>query len=156
MSLICYTDGACHGYREWCSTQDNSGPCGWCYTIVDNYQQGINSQRIVDRQYGRIDYGTIHRSKLTAIINALSSTYARDIGVIYTDSMYVVDGMTRWIETWKNKHFGDVQHSDLWKRIYDLSSGKNIEWRWLVNIGTNQFSLETAKMANDIIVNNSH
>src|SRR5262245_42124709 len=64
---------------------------------------------------------------------------------IYTDSTYLIQGITRWVWGWRKKGWrtasgGDVLNRDLWERLFALTSarGRNgIDWRWVRgHIGT--------------------
>ena len=55
---------------------------------------------------------------------------------IYTDSMYLQQGITSWINKWKLNNWRtsskkEVKNSDLWKRLDDLSNTLNVSWNWV-------------------------
>ena len=81
-----YTDGACRG---------NPGPGGWGASLRFNGQQ--------KDLYGSEAKTTNNRMELMAVIQALE-TLSRPCAVkVYTDSKYVLDGMTKWLPNWKKK-----------------------------------------------------
>ena len=53
-----------------------------------------------------------------------------------TDSKYVMDGITSWIENWKKNNWKnsskkDVKNKDLWMELDELVSKHNIKWNWV-------------------------
>lgn len=117
--ITIFTDGAARG---------NPGPGGWG-TIV----AGIDT---VTELGGREDVSTNNRMELSAVIFGLESVpHEHDI-LVYTDSAYVVSGITRWVFGWKKNNWKtsqkeDVANRDLWERLVDVSSHKVIEWKLL-------------------------
>ena len=73
--------------------------------------------------------------ELMAAIKAVEySTYNKTI--IFSDSQYVVKGITQWIKGWKNKGWKTSQkkyvlNKNLWIKLDNLCTNKNIEWRWV-------------------------
>ena len=109
--LEIYTDGACLG---------NPGPGGWAALIIDNNQERILS--------GNNEMTTNNRMELLAVIKALESVNHHLEITIYTDSKYVINGITSWIKKWKTNDWKNssktpVKNIDLWK-ILDISSQK--------------------------------
>ena len=109
--LEIYTDGACLG---------NPGPGGWAALIIDNNQERILS--------GNNEMTTNNRMELLAVIKALESINHHLEMTIYTDSKYVINGITSWIKKWKTNDWKNssktpVKNIDLWK-ILDVSSQK--------------------------------
>lgn len=61
--------------------------------------------------------------------------------VVRTDSRYVMDGMTKWIRTWKSKGWvrkqkgkpgmQPVKNRDLWEELDTLASKHSVEWKWI-------------------------
>ena len=117
--LEIYTDGACLG---------NPGPGGWAALIIDNNQERILS--------GNNEMTTNNRMELLAVIKALESVNHHLEITIYTDSKYVINGITSWIKNWKTNDWKSssktpVKNIDLWK-ILDVNSQKqNIKWVWV-------------------------
>ena len=79
-----YTDGACSG---------NPGIGGWGVVI-------INNKKIIKLNDGMMNT-TNNQMELVAAINALEYFKAEQTITIYTDSKYVKDGITFWINKWK-------------------------------------------------------
>ena len=114
-----YTDGACKG---------NPGPGGWGALLTfDGKEREL---------FGGEDATTNNRMELTAVIEALSALTRGSRVVIHTDSQYVQKGITEWIRGWKAKGWRTaaktpVKNVDLWKRLDELASRHEIDWKWV-------------------------
>ena len=114
-----YTDGACKG---------NPGPGGWGALILkDNEEIKLNG--------GQNDT-TNNQMELTAVIKALNFFSESSEIEIFTDSKYVMDGITEYIKKWKVNGWKtaskkQVKNSDLWKQLDDLSAQHSISWNWV-------------------------
>lgn len=117
MTTTIFTDGSARG---------NPGPGGWGAIV-------LNPDTAVELG-GREDHTTNNRMELWAVISALeSSPNDRDI-TIFTDSAYVVNGITRWVKgwvknNWKTSAKEDVVNRDLWERLVAAVSHKVIDWK---------------------------
>jgi len=108
-----WTDGSC---------LNNPGPGGWAFITSDGKQMTGGEKDT-----------TNNRMELFAAIRALqwaNETLRDKEIIIHTDSKYVKDGITRWIEKWKLKNYKDVKNDDLW-RILDQENNERVEWRWV-------------------------
>lgn len=115
--MIIFTDGAARG---------NPGPGGWGAIV-------ITDDSVVELG-GREDHTTNNRMELTAVISALESNLSEREMTIYTDSAYVVSGITRWVigwkkNKWKTSQKEDVLNKDLWERLVDVTAHKIIDWK---------------------------
>ena len=114
-----YTDGACRG---------NPGPGGWgALLIYKDADKAIYG--------GEIDT-TNNRMEMTAIIEALKIVKMDCNITLYTDSKYVMDGITKWLPNWKKKGWitsnkKPVKNKDLWQILEESISKHNIEWQWV-------------------------
>jgi ribonuclease HI len=114
-----YTDGACRG---------NPGPGGWgALLIYKDADKAIYG--------GEIDT-TNNRMEMTAIIEALKIVKMDCNITLYTDSKYVMDGITKWLSNWKKKGWitsnkKPVKNKDLWQILEESISKHNIEWQWV-------------------------
>ena len=115
-----YTDGACSG---------NPGPGGWGVLI-----------RELDKEDTEISGGekdtTNNRMELLAAIKALESIENNKEIIIYTDSNYVKDGITKWISNWKKNNWKTsnkkpVKNVDLWMKLDNAIQNKKINWKWV-------------------------
>ena len=119
MRIKIYTDGACSG---------NPGKGGWGALIQENDSETKLSGSELNT--------TNNRMELTAVIKALEHyDKAREIEV-FTDSKYVMQGITEWIKNWKNNHWKtsqkkDVKNKDLWVLLDIVSAKHDIKWSWV-------------------------
>ena len=117
--VVIHTDGACSG---------NPGPGGWGALLIF----GENTKEIC----GGEAETTNNRMELTAAIEALSAlTRACEIE-LYTDSSYVKDGITQWIDRWKKNGWRTankkpVKNEELWRALDDALSRHTVNWHWV-------------------------
>mgnify|MGYP001422940066 FL=1 len=114
-----YTDGSC---------LKNPGNGGWAAII------NINGK--IKKISGNEKNTTNNRMELMATINALKEMSTRDLIEIFTDSKYVKNGITEWVNTWilnnwKTSKKEDVKNKDLWIELYKLNQSLNIKWNWV-------------------------
>ena len=148
MEIKIYTDGACVG---------NPGPGGWAAVILfDNKKKEL---------FGGEKLTTNNRMELTAAIKALeycSNEEKQQLSLkqiqIYTDSNYLKEGITIWINKWEKNNWKtadkkNVKNVDLWKKLRDLVKYKKIEWHWVKghsNNPMNDLADQLAKKATPI------
>ena len=114
-----YTDGACSG---------NPGPGGW---------GAVLSYRGKARELsGGEDATTNNRMELMAAISALEALSRPSRVRLHTDSTYVKDGITGWINRWKANGWRTankkpVKNVDLWQRLEAALAGHEVDWRWV-------------------------
>ena len=126
MEIKIYTDGACAG---------NPGPGGWAAIILlDKKKKEL---------FGGEKLTTNNRMELTAAIKGLEYCDSQEENQlslkeikIYTDSVYLKEGITSWISNWEKNNWKtadkkNVKNIDLWKKLKDLTRSKQIEWRWI-------------------------
>jgi ribonuclease HI len=118
-NIIIYTDGACSG---------NPGPGGWG-AYIDN-------AGLVTELSGREEDTTNNRMELKAVIEALNSFTSKTNLNLYTDSKYVMDGSSKWIENWKKNGWKTAQkkavkNQDLWIELDKLVHFHQIHWVWV-------------------------
>ena len=109
-----YTDGACRG---------NPGDGGWGVLI--------EYENISKEYFGGEKNTTNNKMELKAAIQGLSVLKESCDVHITTDSKYVMDGITSWIENWKNASKKDVKNKDLWIELDQLTSKHNVKWNWV-------------------------
>ena len=117
--ITIYTDGSC---------LTNPGNGGWAAIINEN-----NKKKIIS---GNEKNTTNNRMELLAPINALRGIKSGPKIKIYTDSQYVKNGITEWINTWlsndwKTSKKEDVKNKDLWIELYNLTKFFDIQWIWV-------------------------
>ncbi len=114
-----FTDGACRG---------NPGPGGWGALL--RYRDKEKSL------YGGETGTTNNRMELMATIVALESLKAPCKVTLTTDSKYVMNGITEWIDNWKKRGWKTaakkpVKNEDLWRRLDQASKQHEIDWQWV-------------------------
>ncbi|QNL19263.1 ribonuclease HI [Hyphobacterium sp. CCMP332] len=120
MGLITiHTDGACSG---------NPGPGGWGALLE---WKGHEKEL-----YGGEPETTNNRMELMAAIQALESLKRAAKVRLVTDSVYVRDGITKWLHGWKKNGWKTaakkpVKNEDLWRRLDEAASRHEIRWDWV-------------------------
>lgn len=117
--IIIYTDGSSLG---------NPGPGGWGAVIA------LPDNSIVELGGGG-KKTTNNRMELTATIRALE--HVKDIEkeiVLYTDSSYVINGITKWVAGWQANNWTKrdktaVLNRDLWEELISAVEKNDIKWR---------------------------
>lgn len=115
-----FTDGACSG---------NPGIGGWGallrYKDIEKELSG-----------GEIDT-TNNRMELTAVLEALKALKTTCNITLYTDSKYVMCGITEWLENWKKNGWktsnkkNAVKNIDLWQQLDEIIKNHQIRWVWV-------------------------
>ncbi len=114
-----FTDGACSG---------NPGPGGWGALLRWNgTEKELNG--------GERDT-TNNRMEMMAAIQALEALKRPAHIDLYTDSVYLRDGITKWIHNWKAKGWKTaakkpVKNVDLWQRLETAMAHHQVEWHWV-------------------------
>jgi len=140
--IYIYTDGACKG---------NPGPGGWGALLQYNqHKKEINGFSLET---------TNNIMELTAVIEALSIIKKTSDITIITDSNYVKDGITKWIDNWKNKGWKTankkpVKNKELWEKLDSLRNNHNITWEWVRGHTGNPGNEKADELANQAITNN--
>jgi ribonuclease HI len=117
--VVIHTDGACSG---------NPGPGGWGAILEYN-----GTKREL---FGGEPETTNNRMELTAAIEALRALKGSCIVELHTDSVYLRDGITKWIRGWKRNGWKTsakkpVKNDDLWRALDALADAHQVEWRWV-------------------------
>lgn len=132
LPIIVYTDGGCQG---------NPGPGAWAFVM--RYGDRLKEASGFDPAT------TNNKMELSAVIEALSFLASRRGEVlpsspswlnapiiVFTDSQYVKNGITKWIRAWKAKGWKTsgkepVKNRELWERLDSLAEGLRPEFRWV-------------------------
>jgi ribonuclease HI len=114
-----WTDGACSG---------NPGPGGWGAIL--------RAKGVEKELFGAEPATTNNRMELMAAIAALEALSKPCAVSLTTDSVYVKDGLTKWIHGWKRNGWKTadkkpVKNEDLWKRLDAAAARHKIEWHWV-------------------------
>ncbi len=114
-----FTDGACKG---------NPGPGGWGALLrLGKHEKELS---------GSEPDTTNNRMEMTAAIRALRALTRPCEVVLHSDSRYVIDGMTKWIDGWQKKGWKNaskkpVRNADLWHELIDAAAPHQISWVWV-------------------------
>lgn len=114
-----FTDGACKG---------NPGPGGWGALL--RYGE------VEKELYGGEPETTNNRMELMAVIEALNALKRASDVRVTTDSTYVKNGITQWINGWKRNGWKTaakkpVKNVDLWQALDSASARHHVEWAWV-------------------------
>ncbi len=137
-----YTDGACSG---------NPGPGGWGAVLLYKEHE--------KRVSGSEPDTTNNRMEMKAVIEALKLLKKPSEITIYTDSKYVMDGITKWISGWKKNLWRTanrkpVKNSDLWQELDSEVAKHQMEWVWVKGHAGNHFNEIADKLATDAVQKN--
>ena len=114
-----FTDGACKG---------NPGPGGWGAII----RSGAHEKELSGGEPGT----TNNRMELMAAIAALKALKRPCSVVLSSDSIYVRDGITKWIHGWQRNGWRTadkkpVKNADLWQQLLEAAAPHRIRWEWV-------------------------
>lgn len=114
-----FTDGACRG---------NPGPGGWGALLRFRGEE--------KELYGGEPDTTNNRMELKAAIQALRALKEPCKVVVTTDSVYVKNGITTWLEGWKKKGWKTasrkpVKNVDLWQELDEQNKRHKVDWHWV-------------------------
>ena len=123
-----YTDGACSG---------NPGPGGWaCILLYKDTEKEL---------CGGASETTNNRMEITAVIEGLKALKESCSVDLYTDSKYVMEGATKWLQSWQEKGWKradkkPVLNVDLWQALATLLSQHEIVWHWVKGHAGNPYN----------------
>src|SRR3989338_9336051 len=125
-SIIIFTDGSSRG---------NPGPGGFGAIVIADGK--------VTELGGREEHTTNNRMEMMAVIEVLAfiqnqgSTFFPIQGrtlILYSDSAYVINGITKWVHGWKKNNWitsqkKPVENRDLWEQLDSLCTIYRTEWK---------------------------
>jgi ribonuclease HI len=117
--ITIYTDGACSG---------NPGPGGWGAILIFK-----GTEREVS---GGEALTTNNRMEMTAAIEGLNALKRPCSVDLFTDSQYVMQGITAWMKNWKRRGWKTadnkpVKNEDLWRRLDEAAARHDVKWHWV-------------------------
>lgn len=135
-----YTDGACSG---------NPGPGGWGALVISGGEEREVS--------GAEPVTTNNRMELMAAISALESLGGASTVDLYTDSQYVRNGISSWIQNWKARGWltadrKPVKNEDLWRRLDTARERHEVIWHWVKGHASDALNNRVDGMARAAIV----
>jgi ribonuclease HI len=118
-SVELFTDGACKG---------NPGPGGWGVVI----RAGMREKELSGGEL----LTTNNRMELLAAIRGLEALNRPCRVALYTDSLYVRDGITKWIHGWLRNGWRTadrkpVKNAELWQKLIEATAPHRIDWHWV-------------------------
>jgi len=118
-SVEVFTDGACRG---------NPGPGGWGALLRSG--EHCRELRGADRET------TNNRMELQAAIEALKALKEPCHVALTTDSVYVRDGITKWLANWERNGWKTaakkpVKNKDLWQALASEVTRHEVSWFWV-------------------------
>ena len=115
-----WVDGACSG---------NPGNGGWAVLV----ERGNGEKGTV--LAGKMANTTNNRMELMAAISGIEMLNPHEKAILYSDSQYVVNGITKWISKWKRNNWktadGPVKNQDLWEKLDRLAKDHSIRFQWV-------------------------
>lgn len=123
-----YTDGACSG---------NPGKGGWgAVLLYREHKKEIS---------GYQESTTNNQMELKAAIEGLKAIKKSSKIIIHTDSKYVMEGITNWIEGWKKNgwktsHKKPVKNVELWQELDLFVSKHEVSWKWVKGHSGNKYN----------------
>lgn len=136
-----YTDGACSG---------NPGKGGWgAILMYGNHKKEIS---------GFAAHTTNNKMELTAVIEAIKAVKKPSKINIYTDSIYVKDGITKWIlnwrqNGWKGKDKKPIKNPELWQELDSVIANHKIDWYWVRGHNGDKYNEIADSLARNAIEN---
>jgi len=134
-NYIIYTDGSCLG---------NPGRGGWAAIIIEpsGERKITGSEKVT----------TNNRMELMAVIKALKEIEVNSQIILFSDSKYVIDGITKWVKNWKINDWQTtskkkIKNLDLWKDLDKQASKFKITWNWVKGHSTNEYNNKVDRLA---------
>jgi ribonuclease HI len=132
-----YTDGACIG---------NPGPGGYAAVILNSESEKLKTVS------GSAKDSTNNRMELKAVIEALKILPKNSTIDLYSDSSYVLNGLSSWIESWKKNGWKtsskkEVANQDLWQELDNLAANFNLNYQKVKGHSGDFYNEEVDKLA---------
>ncbi|MFA5938509.1 MAG: ribonuclease HI [Sinimarinibacterium sp.] len=135
--VIIHTDGACKG---------NPGPGGWGALL--EFGERRRELKGGERQT------TNNRMELTAAIRAFEALKEPCQVTLFTDSSYVMQGLTEWLPGWKKRGWRTadkkpVKNQDLWQQLDAAAARHVVDWRWVKGHSGHEGNEAADRLANE-------
>lgn len=130
-----YTDGG---------SKPNPGPGGWGAVLIFGEHEKELS--------GGDPNTTNNQMELTAAIMALEALNKPCAVTLYTDSVYLKNGITKWLPDWVKRNWRTankkpVKNQELWQRLYEAVQPHDITWKWVKGHAGNQHNERVDQLA---------
>ena len=128
-TVTIYTDGACSG---------NPGPGGWGAVLM----YGAHKRELSGGEAST----TNNRMELTAVIEALSLLKEPCAVELWSDSKYVIDGLSKgWARNWRKNGWKKADkkpalNPELWERLLALTGGHEMRYHWVKGHAENEYN----------------
>ncbi len=135
-TVTLYTDGACSG---------NPGPGGWGAILIYNEAEKVLS--------GGEGETTNNRMELTAVIEGLKALKEPCIVELYSDSKYVIDGLSKgWAASWRKNGWKKADkkpalNPDLWEILLNLTHQHTLRYHWVKGHAENPYNNRCDQLA---------
>ena len=132
-----FTDGACKG---------NPGPGGWGALL----RMGRHEKELS----GGEAETTNNRMELRAAIEGLNALIEPCAVDVYSDSKYVIEGITKWVHGWQKRGWVNaskkpVRNEDLWHDLIEAARRHRVEWRWVKGHSGHEGNERADRLASD-------
>ncbi len=133
MTLIAAADGSALG---------NPGPAGWAWYVDDDCWAS-----------GGWAHGTNNMGELTAVLDLLQQTAGVDDLLVYCDSTYTINSITKWMPGWKRRGWkkGDgkpVANVDIMKALDEAMQGRRVRFEWVKGHAGHELNEKADALAN--------
>jgi ribonuclease HI len=138
-AVVIYTDGACSG---------NPGPGGWGAILSFAGKEK-------ELKGGEL-HTTNNRMELMAAISALEALTKPCEVDLHTDSQYVRNGISSWINNWKKNGWKTadkkpVKNVDLWQKLDAALKQHTVRWHWVKGHAGHPMNERADQLARDAI-----
>ena len=125
--IVIFTDGSSRG---------NPGSGGWAVVIVKSEKLKGQSGTHVTELGGNEKVTTNNRMELRAALEGLRAAPKDESITVYTDSSYLINGITKWVKGWKRngwqtKTKDDVLNKDLWMDLDEAAAERTVSWKYV-------------------------
>jgi ribonuclease HI len=136
--VVVYTDGGC--------APTNPGPGGWAAILIKGEHQ--------KELKGAEPLSTNNRMELMAAISALEALKRPCVVDMHTDSQYVREGITKYINNWKRNGWRTaskqpVKNQDLWQRLEAARAAHTVHWHWVKGHSGHEFNDRADQLVRD-------
>ncbi len=142
--VFIYADGACRG---------NPGPGGYGVLLKYNDKFGKVAAKEIK---GAEKNTTNNKMELLAAITGLKTLKEPCHITIVSDSNYLIQGMTKWVNSWLKKGWKTadkmpVKNRELWEELINLSKRHKVEWKWIKGHNGHPDNERADELANEAI-----